>query len=124
MGKMEAQLINGRIALIIPGRDEFGDLIKTEHMITADIARRLAGELLRCADDLRQESVVSFFDITERVCKNLPDGFEIQLCMENGSAWVALNDQDGRYRPLPDAADKTLIEQLNDALCVAKGFTP
>lgn len=61
-------------------------------------------------------------NIIEKVCKHIPDGFEIQLCMERGAAYVTLSDGDGRYRELPDSADKTIIEQLNDALCTAKGF--
>jgi len=61
-------------------------------------------------------------DVANRACKNLPDGFEIQLCMENGSAWVSLIDNAGRLRALPDQADKTITEQLNDALCVSRGF--
>lgn len=60
-------------------------------------------------------------EIAEKVCKNVPHGFIISLCMENGCAWVEL-DKLGRHIPLPDSADKTLVEQLNDALCVANGF--
>ena len=60
-------------------------------------------------------------EIAEKVCKNVPHNFVISLCMENGCAWVEL-DKLGRHIPLPDSADKTLVEQLNDALCVANGF--
>ena len=60
-------------------------------------------------------------EIAEKVCKNVPHDFIISLCMENGCARVEL-DKLGRHIPLPDSADKTLVEQLNDALCVANGF--
>ena len=38
--------------------------------------------------------------------------------MEGGAAFVSLNNGDG-YMPLPDPTDKTVAEQLNDALCTA-----
>lgn len=57
--------------------------------------------------------------VANRVCKHIPGDCVISLCMENGAAWVELGkDRKGRV-DLPDSADKTLIEQLNDALCVA-----
>jgi hypothetical protein len=46
----------------------------------------------------------------------------LSLCMENGAAWVELGvDRIGNVK-LPDSADKTLINQINDALCVAIGW--
>ena len=60
-------------------------------------------------------------EIAEKVCKNVPHDYIISLCMENGAAWVEL-EKLGRHIRLPDSADKTLVEQLNDALCVANGF--
>lgn len=61
-------------------------------------------------------------DIVNKICGSLPDGFEMTLCMENGAAWVVLLDPDGEIVELPDAADTTIIKQLNEALCVANGF--
>lgn len=65
-------------------------------------------------------------DIANRVSRHLPEGWVLSLNIENGSAWVSLentNKQYGRFPMLPDAADKTLLEQINDALCVANGFS-
>ena len=56
------------------------------------------------------------------VCRHLPEGYELRLCMENGAAWVDLRNPDGDCVELPDAADKSLEKQVNDALCVACGF--
>ncbi len=56
-----------------------------------------------------------------KICGHLPEGYIISLNLENGSAWVELLDSNGNY-VLPDTTDKTIIEQLNDALCVANGF--
>jgi hypothetical protein len=61
-------------------------------------------------------------DIIEKVCKHIPEGYQIELCMESGSAWVDLVHPKGYYLELPDSADKSITEQLNDALCVATGF--
>ena len=58
----------------------------------------------------------------EKACKHLPDGMEICIRMENGAAWVTLGvDGDGLIQ-LPDTADKTLPEQIQDALLVANGY--
>jgi len=59
--------------------------------------------------------------MANRVCQHLPDGWELRLCMENGSVWVSLIDEDGDEMELPDSADKSLEQQVNDALCVACG---
>ena len=40
--------------------------------------------------------------------------------MERGAAWVMLHNQNGDFVELPDSTDKTLEQQVNDALCVAR----
>ncbi|GAF75435.1 unnamed protein product [marine sediment metagenome] len=61
-------------------------------------------------------------EIIEKVCQHLPINYTVLLCMENGSAYVELRDPLTLPVELPDATDKSLCEQLNDALCVANGF--
>ena len=56
------------------------------------------------------------------VCGHLPIGCVVTLEMEHGSADVNLIDTNGDYVNLPDTTDKTIIEQLNDALLVANGW--
>jgi hypothetical protein len=58
-------------------------------------------------------------EIANRVCGELPVGWELCLNMENGAGWVKLYNPDGDCPPLPDAADKSLEEQIEDALGVA-----
>lgn len=61
-----------------------------------------------------------------RICAQLPLGWSIELCMANDEshdrAWVRLIDSRGKHLSLPNSSDKTIVEQLNDALCVAKGW--
>ena len=57
--------------------------------------------------------------LANRVCQHLPDGWELRLCMEKGAAWVTLHNPDGGTIELPDAGDKSLEQQVNDALCEA-----
>jgi hypothetical protein len=57
--------------------------------------------------------------IFNSVCRDLPYGYEIQVCLENGAAYVTLTTEDGHYAELPDTADKTLEEQISDALKTA-----
>jgi hypothetical protein len=62
-------------------------------------------------------------ETANKVCRHLPENMVLSLCMENGAAWVELGvDRIGNVE-LPDFADKTLIDQINDALCVANGWT-
>jgi len=56
-------------------------------------------------------------EIAEKICKEIPEDYEIALCFENGSAWVELIGKwDIDPLELPDSADLTLEEQLEDAL--------
>ena len=60
--------------------------------------------------------------MVEKCCLHIPEGYEIRLCMEEGSAWVELWLPGENKTELPEPADKTLLEQLNDAICVANGW--
>lgn len=60
--------------------------------------------------------------LSNRVCQHLPDGWELRLCMEKGAAWVTLHNPEGDCIELPDAGDKSLEQQVNDALCEAIGW--
>lgn len=64
----------------------------------------------------------------KKICEQLPEGWTIKLCMshgevqEGGGLSVDLIDPQGKYPSLPDASGKTIVEQLNDALLIAKGW--
>ena len=62
--------------------------------------------------------------IANDVCGNIPEEWVISLRMEFGSAWVEASNPDYEAATLPDSADKSLLEQIGDALCVAKGDKP
>ena len=62
-------------------------------------------------------------DIANKVSKHTPKGYVISLCIEDGAAWVELGKDFAGNIQLPDSADKNLLEQLNDALCIANGWS-
>jgi hypothetical protein len=62
-------------------------------------------------------------DVANKICEHLPEGFELRLCMENGAAWIELSDDHGNGRTLPEIDDVCVAVQLNNALCVACGWT-
>ncbi|MDC8456905.1 hypothetical protein [Marinobacter sp. DS40M6] len=64
----------------------------------------------------------SLQEVAERVCEHIPENMMISLCMENGAAWVQLGQDKVGNLELPDSADKTLVQQINEALCVANGW--
>lgn len=58
--------------------------------------------------------------MANRVCQHLPEGWELRLCMERGAAWVTLYNPEGDCIETPDAADKSMEQQVTDALRVAQ----
>ena len=62
-------------------------------------------------------------DIANKVSLHTPKGYVISLCVEDGAAWIELGKDFAGNIQLPDSADKNLLEQLNDALCVANGWS-
>jgi len=58
-------------------------------------------------------------DAANAVCGHVPHGYLVLLCMENGAAFVMLSDPQGIDVAIPDTADKTLAEQINDAVRAA-----
>jgi len=60
-------------------------------------------------------------DMVNKIASELPIGFTVHLCIENGSAYVHLFDARGVF-VLPDSADNTLEEQLNNALKCALNY--
>lgn len=60
--------------------------------------------------------------IANAVCRHCPERVQISLHMENGGAWVEAIRTGEWLTDLPDSADKTLLEQLNDALAAANGW--
>lgn len=61
-------------------------------------------------------------ELVNKISQHMPVGYELSLHIEHGSAWVELHT-DHTSIDLPDSADKTLVEQLNDALRIANGWT-
>ena len=61
-------------------------------------------------------------EIVNRICSQLPSGWIITLEMEKDSAWIDLEGPLGEYSSWQDLTDKTIVEQLEDALCMAKGW--
>ncbi len=56
--------------------------------------------------------------VSSMICKSLPEGYMLNLCHEHGAAWVSLY-KGGDPIDLPDRADKTLLEQIADAIGAA-----
>lgn len=57
-------------------------------------------------------------ELANQICEFIPEGFELSINFEDGCAGVTLSTQTG-WLELPDSADKSLAEQINDALNVA-----
>ena len=57
------------------------------------------------------------YEAINRACGELPESIGISLELEKGSATIRIYDwSDMCYVETPDAADRTLVEQVGDAL--------
>lgn len=65
--------------------------------------------------ELDAESVQA---VANKVCGELPEGWVISLCMENGAAWVEAIKPSG-YTIDIDRGDMSMVEQIDEALRVA-----
>lgn len=59
-------------------------------------------------------------DIANHVCKELPEGFRLSLCMENGAAWIDLTDANGDRADLNNSGRSSLAEQIKEGVMRAK----
>jgi hypothetical protein len=78
----------------------------------APLSKIAAGKPEKKPDFLSMESAI------DCVCRDLPEGWLVSLRMEQGAAWVVLNDPQGRDIETDDA--NSLPIQLLDALNVAR----
>lgn len=63
-------------------------------------------------------------DIYNRVCRDLPEGYDIQVYMENGSGYVTLTDPSGDNLEFPNdywPIDEQIESALNFALQFERG---
>tara|TARA_R100001530_G_scaffold129622_1_gene100055 strand:+ start:94 stop:309 length:216 start_codon:yes stop_codon:yes gene_type:complete len=52
----------------------------------------------------------------EEAAELLPEGYVIELNVENGAGWLNMYGPDGSDVELPECVDSTLAEQIQDAM--------
>tara|TARA_Y100000401_G_scaffold100352_1_gene89170 strand:- start:283 stop:498 length:216 start_codon:yes stop_codon:yes gene_type:complete len=52
----------------------------------------------------------------EDAASDLPEGYVIELNIENGSAWINMYGPNGSDVEFPECVDSTLAEQIQDAM--------
>ena len=70
----------------------------------------------------RDGDALTLQEIANAVATHIPIGYTLSLHVERGSAWLELTDPREVPVPLPDAADKSLYQQINDGLARACGW--
>jgi len=58
-------------------------------------------------------------DAVSKVCANLPEGYEVLLCMEKDFFGVQLYNRQGDRGLFSEPTNKTLVDQLNEAVRLA-----
>jgi hypothetical protein len=59
-----------------------------------------------------------FLKMLNRVCRDLPQGWIVRICLERDAGWVEMSRPDGSLVDL-DAGDTTLDLQIGEALKLA-----
>ena len=62
---------------------------------------------------------VPLYEAAERACGELPDGWQISICMENGAGWVELYDDCGVLCDNFPTNNERLDYTVNDAIDAA-----
>ncbi len=75
-------------------------------------------EITTLRQQLEQAQAESVQAAANKVCGELPEGWVINLCMENGAAWVEAIKPSG-YTIDIDRGDLSLVEQIDEALRLA-----
>lgn len=56
------------------------------------------------------------YDLINEACGKLPEGWYLNIVMENGCASLEAIDPLGEWVQLPDSTDRTLAQQVKDAI--------
>ena len=62
----------------------------------------------------------SFKGLCNTVARDLPEGYELRVCLERGAGWVTLHNPDGDVLELDDLSDASLEEQVGAAIDAAR----
>lgn len=81
-----------------------------------DSVKPFIAELLEALREAERNG--RLYESLERAAGVLPDGCVVELCVENGSGYVSLNDGRGNRISI-DSADRTMSEQVDAAIGVA-----
>jgi hypothetical protein len=103
------------------------DLLREEALIieaegatgeSVDLLIDAADEITTLRQQLEQAQAESVQAAANKVCGELPECWVINLCMENGAAWVEAIKPSG-YTIDIDRGDLSLVEQIDEALRLA-----
>lgn len=94
---------------------ELKALLKSE-----DVPQRVIDRLDMINDALFKAESRTLDYAIEQAARDLPDGYDISVCVENGAGWVAWNHTDADDITAIDAADFNLAEQTLRALETCK----
>jgi hypothetical protein len=87
-----------------------------EQVVHADALRDFFATLSPPPEPVSGAKVDSFQSVLNKVCGEIPAGFQLDISCENGAAWVDVIDPEGNHLALPDSADLSMEEQVLQAL--------
>jgi hypothetical protein len=65
---------------------------------------------------------MEFQEAYNQVCRDLPKGWQLRICLENGACWVEKADPDGETHLSSDFPDASLEEQVKFHVSTANLF--
>jgi len=77
--------------------------------------------LLARIAEMERDAGRSFDGVCNRVARDLPEGYELRVCLDRGAGWVVLCNPAGDVIELPDASDQSIEQQIDTALQSQQG---
>jgi len=97
---------------------DINKLRKASKAVYLAVEKPVADELSQMLSNAADELEIDLMQAIDDAACDLPDGYSINLGVENGAAWVSLKRPDGQTEDI-DSADMTLSEQVKQAAAIA-----
>jgi len=110
----------GRLNKQLAAAKEENERVRQANLHTMDVFEDMKAAKEKAEARVAELEQGSLQAIANKVCGELPEGWVINLCMENGAAWVEAIKPSG-YTIDIDRADLTMAEQVIEALKQAAG---
>jgi hypothetical protein len=58
-------------------------------------------------------------DVFNRACRDLPEGWELYVCLESGAGWIEIYNNEGSIVDFDDDHEQTMEQRIDFAVATA-----